>query len=548
MDTKRFRLLVSLLAGFMLISLLLHLLSSQPSSAQVGKVSVEVPFPDAGYCFLRGLITPTTSLVRSREGECFTTIYKNSLAAMAFIHQGDITQAEGIFSFFQNQITATTPISGFHKDWDACEGSAPADNPPTYTNPYWVGDNAFLLLALNYYSQTRKIGSYGAYDSLATVLSNAVTLQANSRVITEAEGIADIYAALQPFLDDWDKWKIRSWFYDEVNYSSVADHMVRGALVFGDTTGFDYLNNFTRTEQWSLTPTLISAYAAASGQQFINVEVSAQILLATRLWQHDNPSSLRSELEKLRITSTQNPLCAGLPYYVTHHDFPGDYSKPILDSTAWLLYDDWRFNPFTSSTLKAITPYCSMDKFVRLSLEAQQQGFPRFYVVGQALKTFPQEINDGIHNDIVIQFATSRDLSRVPLTFTVATVDRGGAFSMKTILDNGDHCLNACDRSGVYANSGVSGTLLLNGCKQVFLPVITNVATGTIAQSSLLGSTTTYTYQLVLEGASGWGVFDWLQLEAPDGILWTIGNKDGKCSEFDNNGFDYSCNNQVLSK
>jgi len=197
MDTKRFCLLVSLLAGFMLISLLLHLLSSQPSSAQVGKVSVEVPFPDAGYCFLRGLITPTTSLVRSREGECFTTIYKNSLAAMAFIHQGDITQAEGIFSFFQNQITATTPISGFHKDWDACEGSAPADNPPTYTNPYWVGDNAFLLLALNYYSQTRKIGSYGAYDSLATVLSNAVTLQANSRVITEAEGIADIYAALQ---------------------------------------------------------------------------------------------------------------------------------------------------------------------------------------------------------------------------------------------------------------------------------------------------------------------------------------------------------------
>jgi hypothetical protein len=541
MNRKRSKcLLVSLL--FSLIPLVaLLLFSSQSSNAQTRKASATALFPDEGFCFLQGLITPTTNLVRSREGECFTTVYKNSLAAMAFIHQGDITQAEGIFSFFQTQITATTPISGFHKDWDACEGLAPSDNPPTYTNPYWVGDNAFLLLALNYYSQTQKIGSYGIYGSLATVLSNAVTLQANSRVITEAEGIADIYAALQPFLDDWDNWKIRSWFYSNVNYSSVADHMVRGALVFGDTKGFDYSTNFTRTEQWGVTPTLVSAYAAASGQQFINVEISAQILLASRLWQYGNPSALRSELEKLTLTSSQNPLCAGLPFYVTHHDFPGDYSKPILDSTAWLLYDDWRFNPFTGGATKAIGPYCPMAKFLQLNLEGQQQGFPRLYVVGQALKNFPQEINDGGHNNIVVQFATSRDLSRIPITFTVATVDRGGGFSMQSTLDDGNHCLNVCDRSGIYTNSGVSGTLVLSGCTQVFLPVVANAITGTVGQPPLLASTDTYTYQLVLEGNTGWGVFDWLQLEAPDGVLWTIGNKDGKCSEFDNDGFVYKC-------
>jgi hypothetical protein len=120
---------------------------------------------------------------------------------------------------------------------------------------------------------------------------------------------------------------------------------------------------------------------------------------------------------------------------------------------------------------------------------------------------------------------------------------------MKTKLDDGDHCLNMCDRSGIYANSGVSGTLVLSGCKQLFLPVIANIITGTVAQLPTSASTYSHTYQLVLQGATGWGVFDWLQLEAPDEVLWTIGNKDGKCSEFDNNGFVYPCGSKaVLSK
>jgi hypothetical protein len=271
------------------------------------------------------------------------------------------------------------------------------------------------------------------------------------------------------------------------------------------------------------------------------VEISAQILLTIRLWQYDNPSSLRSELEKLRLASQQNPMCAALPYYVTPRGFSDACSKPILDSTAWLLYDDWKFNPFTGSTMRAIGPYCPYDKLVRLNVEGQQQGFPRFYRVGQAFKNFPQEINDGVHENIIIEFTTSKDLSQVPVTFTVATVGRDGAFSMTAKLDDGDHCLNVCDRSGIYANSGVSGTLLLSGCRRVFLPVIANAITGTVAQLPLPTSSYSYTYQLVLEGTSGWGVFDWLKLEASDGVLWTIGYNDGKCSEFDNNGFAYKC-------
>ena len=540
MNTERFgRLLVSLLAGFMLIPTLLLLLSLQSSGTQARAALVTEPFPDAGYCFLQGLITSTTGLVRSREGECYTTVYKNSLAAMAFIRQGDITEAEGIFSFFQSQITTTTPISGFHQTWDACTGQ------PDNNSDYWEGDNAFLLLALNYYSQTQKAGSYVAYNSLANTLTNALILRANSSDNIIAEGAADMYAALHPFLDDWGKWKLRSRFYNGVDYPNVADHTVRGALVFSDTAGFDFLDNFKRTEIWEFdNSTPITAFAAFSSEDFINVEISAQLLLTWRLWQHDvsaDLSSLRFELEKLKIPSQQNPACAGLPYYVRHHRFDNDYSKPIIDPTAYLLYDYWNFNPFTGGTMKAIGPYCPGNKFISLTVEGQQQGFPRFYTVDQDFKNFPQEVNDSGHTSIVIEFTTSRDLSQVPITFTVDTVARGATFSTTVKLDDGNHCLGVCDRSGIYANSDVSGTLLLSGCKRVFLPVIANSMTGTFAQPLLPTSSYSYTYQLVLEGTSGWGVFDWLRLETPDQVLWTIGYQDNRCSEFDNNGFVYKC-------
>jgi hypothetical protein len=132
------------------------------------------------------------------------------------------------------------------------------------------------------------------------------------------------------------------------------------------------------------------------------------------------------------------------------------------------------------------------------------------------------------------------------MTLTVDTVARSSSpftFTMDVKLDDGDHCLDVCDRSGTYTNTGEAGTLLLGTCDRIFLPVIAkNATTETVAQSSVSTSSYTYTYQLVLEGTRGWGVFDWLQLETPDKVLWTIGNKDNQCNEFDNEGFFYSCN------
>jgi len=524
------------------------LVLAQSSNRQTNACLIDpgtVPFPDAGYCFLQGLIHPITGLVRNRESECFTTVYKNSLAAMAFIHQGDMDAAERIFDFFQDQLT--TPFPGFRQAWDACSGQ------PDDSSDYWEGDNAFLLLALDYYAQVT--GSYGSYDNLANALKVWLTERADLCDGIIAEGVANMHAALVPFGNDWDNWqalsKLHRCFFNSVDYPSVADHTVRGTLAFGDITGFEYLSNFERTETWQCgESTLIRAYAAFSSDSFINVEISAQLLLAWRLWQNGlstDLSFLRSELEKLRLLNEQTLLCSGLPYLVRHPangGFDGDYSLPIVDPTVYILYDYWSFNPFAPGERQA---GCRYDKFTQLIMDGQGESFPRIFHWGQDPldPTFPQEINNGNHRQIVVEFTVSRDLSQVPITLTVDTVARDQAFGMSVKLDDGDHCLDVCDRSGVYTSSNEVGTLpLLDTCHQVFLPTTAkNVTTGTVGRPSVSAvNNYAYTYQLVLEGTSGWGVFDWLQLETPDKVLWTIGNKDNQCNEFDNSGFAYPCN------
>jgi hypothetical protein len=481
------------------------------------------PFKKAGYRFLKGLINQDTGLVHSLEGEHFTTVYKNALAAMAFIRNEDIFLAENIFNFFQSKLTS--PFPGFRQNWDPCTGQEFADSP------YWEGDNAFLLLALNYYKVTT--GSYGRYDDLAFALKGFLASRANSADSIVAEGLANMYAAVEPFGNDFDNWqilsKLQKGFIDSKNYEDVTDHIVRGILVFGDISGYAHLNGFRRSERWQCNDNIeVTAFAAFRGDSFINVEISAQLLVTQRLWQDElgeNPSPLRFELEKLKLRSEQSAKSAGLPFHVRHPvggGFSGDYSMPILDSTVWLLFDNWRFNPFAPGKLHA---GCQNNRFIPLITSNQSLGFPRSFRFGiNSVESFPQEINEGDHKQIVIEFTTSQDLSRIPITFVIDTVARN-SLELKLTLDDTDHCLGICDRTASYPIT------IQDDKVELSLPIQ--------CDQSAPGSS--HTYQLILEGVKGFGVFDWLQLKTNDTVLWTIGENDNRCIEFDNNGFIFNC-------
>lgn len=300
------------------------------------------------YRFVESLISPY-GLVASRPGECYTTVYKNALAALVFIHYAKPDRAERIFSVFQAYADATTPFTGLPQCWNPCTGSP----FPSGSN---VGDDSFLLLALSCY-----MTEYPA-STACTSLLQKVKLSLRDRAVTNmiAEGAANAYAALKPYAGEdgisQAMSKYRQSFLNDVCYSNVLDHTVRGALVFGDVAGFRQMHRFAATNTWAYDGTTIVRGFADSQwdtghETNINVEITVQLLLAWSLWRSELDDDLSwIEGETARLSLPQGPDCAGLPYFVSARISewtPPAYATPIVDPVVFMLFYRWGFNPFS---------------------------------------------------------------------------------------------------------------------------------------------------------------------------------------------------------
>lgn len=103
-------------------------------------------------------------LLESTTGSNFVSLYDNSLAAIAFTAKGDYAKAEKIFDVFTFLLSSefNQGTGGFYQFRDRM-GS------PLSGSGRWLGDNAWLLIALNNYKA--KTGS-GKYNNLALILEN----------------------------------------------------------------------------------------------------------------------------------------------------------------------------------------------------------------------------------------------------------------------------------------------------------------------------------------------------------------------------------------
>lgn len=278
---------------------------------------------------------------------------------MAFIHRNEMAKAERIFDVFQNYyLKEKNNFNGFPKDWDSMTGT------PNLNSEHWEGDNAFLLLALNYYKMKNNAST--KFSDLTNGLINWLLMRSDYCYEIYAEGVANMYASLAPYSSDsiiqQKLIKLKNCFYSKyhnssVDYQNVLDHTVRGSLVFCDVSGFNYLNNFKRVENWSYDTTkVIIAYSAFSWENFINIEISVQILLALKIFnnqlssdikENNGLNALEQEIEKLLLKGKCNSASLGLPYFVTDTGFSQSYSLPIVDSTCFLLFYYLGFNPFS---------------------------------------------------------------------------------------------------------------------------------------------------------------------------------------------------------
>lgn len=319
------------------------------------------PQPQRGYVrFIESLIAPS-GLVQGRPKDNFTTTWKNALATMVFLHEGNVPAARGILDVFSGfQQTQGEAFRGVPQGWDAGSALPVAQGNQPDEDYYWVGDGGGLLRAVQNYGLST--GDHRRYQSLEDALKGWLAARADSCATIVAEGNANMYAALSSYATDSAiaprLVKLRQCFYDGVQFDNVGDHTVRAALVFGDPSGFSHLHGLERTETWCVDgTTIVLAFAAFSGETYVNLDISAELLLAWKLWKERSPRDLaflEPELLRMELGSAADPQGRGLPYLVTPHQFPGACSTPILDTTAFLLFALWEWNPFSLDTTAVI--------------------------------------------------------------------------------------------------------------------------------------------------------------------------------------------------
>ena len=445
------------------------------------------PPPDPGhqdpesppeYEFIKSLVNDSSGMVDSSKANHNTTVYKNALAAMAFIHQGDYDLAEGVFGFFQDRYLMDPPaFAGFHQWWDSETGL------PDAGSDRWEGDNAFLLLALNYYSDST--GNGPDYADLTAGLKDWLVLRGNHDPSwypannLNADGLSDMYAALLPYESEGGDIpaalaNIKTGFFNDYTGTTVLDHLNRAAQVFGYVNDFKAENlaaNFERTETWQYdTEVTMNAYAAFSGEDFINLEISAQILNSHVLWEDDlelDLSGLREELEKAWIETGDS---RGLPYLLTYvpgpggHGWDGCYDDPLVDPGCYMLYAEWGFNPFAPGRQSA--EYVSAAETIQSELCYDSEG----------VQINPGDISDIDGGDLICY--RKIDFGDGTLTAFRAHVCKGNstAGQMEIRLDAADGILagtftpsQTCDDWGTWEEQTASPVSAPAGTHDVYL-------------------------------------------------------------------------------
>jgi len=314
------------------------------------------PSPRRYVRFIESLVAPS-GLVQGRPNDNFTTAWKNALAAMVFLHEGNLSAARGILDVFRGfQQSEGAGFRGVPQGWDAEFAVPVAQGDQPDDNYYWVGDGGGLLRAVQYYGMST--GDSQRYASLENALKQWLAARADECETIVAEGSANMHAALSAYASDAAiaprLVQLRQCFYDDVQFANVGDHTVRAALVFGDPSGFSHLRGLERTETWCVDgSTTVHAFAAFSGEAYINVDISAELLLTWKLWRQQSPRDLaflEQEILQLELGGAADSAARGLPYLVTQHQFTAACSTPILDTTAFMLFALWEWNPFALDT------------------------------------------------------------------------------------------------------------------------------------------------------------------------------------------------------
>ncbi|MEN8790266.1 MAG: hypothetical protein ABF295_12175 [Flavobacteriaceae bacterium] len=319
-------------------------------------------------------------LLESAEDTNFVSLYDNALASMIFMARGDFLEAEMVFDFFHTRIDSEllNGNGGFHQFRTKDGGNI---------RRTWLGDNAWLLIALNNY---QNLTQSNKYDRLAKELEIWIRSLQNDDgslaggynqdgspigIITEGmitafnavPGYDDFHKKLLLYLQDerWDDNELLLLTQkEEPAYQYALDLHSLSFLILKNfpPSVLDLADRYRTTQRSTVTNIALEGYCFDDDNDVIWLEGTAQMALArAAAQQYETQSEIIEELEKNLIESNSFTESKGLPYTSNQGTSFGAVElwehadlKPTLSSSIWYLFVKLSFNPFTAEKSKSI--------------------------------------------------------------------------------------------------------------------------------------------------------------------------------------------------
>ena len=319
-------------------------------------------------------------LMQSAEGTDFVSLYDNALAAMAFMAAGDFQKAEKIFDYFNSRIDSELLVGkkGFYQI---------RNGRGEEKRIRWLGDNAWLLIALNNYAeQTGK----RKYDRLSRELEKWIrSLQDKdgglwggykddgSRIHMVTEGIITAYNAVSGYdtfhqgilnylkENRWneDEGLLVAW-PDNTSYYYALDLHSLGYMIFEDfpLSVLEGAERHQTTKIATVSGQRINGYCFDQDRDLVWLEGTAQMALAYKTaGETVRASTLHAEIRKAAIRYRGTDVFLGLPYATNKGSSYGarplwDHAdiKPALSSTSWYLCNELGADPLALGRRKSI--------------------------------------------------------------------------------------------------------------------------------------------------------------------------------------------------
>ena len=311
-------------------------------------------------------------LIESAEGTDFVSLYDNALAALVFTLNNDRSSTERILDYFNQRMdTEFTELGGGFYQFRKGDGSN--------TRSKWIGDNAWLLIAIQHYADRFDADRYAP---MAQALEEWLRAQQDedgglwggyrangNRIHKITEGIITAFNAVEGYdafhkgilkylkENRWDTQEslLLAW-PENPKYKYAMDLHTLGSLIYPSMSKqlLAQVYRYDTEQNASVSGKKISGFCFDEDQDVIWLEGTAQMALAFRKsGMEEEGLELLNEIQKTRIKSNTTKNIAGIPYavnqgsnYGTEKLWDHAHSQAAISSSAWYIFAQLNFNPF----------------------------------------------------------------------------------------------------------------------------------------------------------------------------------------------------------